>query len=447
MSNAVAGNRHRAASEVSRQSDTPIPFDDAWELPEQDIRKLGSNTFNLNDVASVRDLFAAATSYQNYYRIAKEEVKRYAHKALQLEEEIAMLKEHLRSQPQPGLSGNIEYIASLEAENERLRTELESAPNSVINHKIEQMQKEIDLLKRNPSDTYRPRAEGPVEPLDGSSVEKYHGWRFAVDQKFDEDYPYYGENNRRKIAYALKKMVYPIFNTMQLVFNCKPSSTYVEFMSELENEMGVHLEAGNAKRELRNITMKPGEKVSEYYHRIHPLWCLAKVPENDRVEQFLTTLHPSFTHGLLAEKHVSMAALLDRVRKAESRKIDQQSTFPRTNPRIASAPSTRPNTAKDASPKNSSALAPRTSESSYPNNEFGPVAKKPEGWVGTWYDPETRPKKLTDKEKAELRRQGRCWACRGSGHRGPDKCCPFHQDKQLLQNLSLESDNDSGPEN
>jgi hypothetical protein len=311
--------------------------------------------------------------------------------------------------------------------------------------------------------TYRPRAEGPKEALDGSSVEKYHGWRFAVDQKFEEDHIYYGDNDKRKVAYALKNMVAPIFNTMQRFVTSKPESTYLQFMAELENMMGVHLEIRNAKKELRHIAMKQGEKVSEFFHRIHPLWCTAKVPEDEQIEQFLTTLLPHFTNGLLAEDHTSIMELFDKVRKVESRKVDQQDKHPRTpfNKGSAAPSGNRSNTANRtstpastsssnrASTNASASASTRATGTSHPNDKFGAVAKKPDGWAGPWFDPETNPKKLTADEKTTLQKQGRCWSCRGSGHRSPDSCCPFHQQKKLLSNLAVEvdSDGDSGSEN
>ena len=62
-------------------------------------------------------------------------------------------------------------------------------------------------------------------------------------------------------------------------------------------------------------------------------------------------------------------------------------------------------------------------KTSHPNEQFGPVSKKPEGWVGAWYDGERNPEKLTNEDRDKLAKQGRCWSCRGSGHRGNDAVC------------------------
>ena len=60
----------------------------------------------------------------------------------------------------------------------------------------------------------------------------------------------------------------------------------------------------------------------------------------------------------------------------------------------------------------------------HPNSKFGPTSTKPEGWIRTWHKPQAFPKKLTDEERIAIAREGRCWSCRGSGHRISDDCCP-----------------------
>lgn len=45
--------------------------------------------------------------------------------------------------------------------------------------------------------------------------------------------------------------------------------------------MGVHMEARNVKKELHHIGMKQSESISEYFYCIYPLWCVAKIPEEE----------------------------------------------------------------------------------------------------------------------------------------------------------------------
>jgi hypothetical protein len=448
-------SRHRSGSAVSESShqswqsipgayeeeSTAVPDDNKGKEPARGWKKkIGKSEFDLEDIDDIQRLYQAAINYREHYLQTKQQAGQYAHKLLQAQEEVAILQSQQEAHPAYPALPNEDVQATIErlqAENNQLRESLAEArqcpSKDATQHQLSRLQEQLDLLQRG----YRPRAEGPTEALDGSSVEKYHGWRFAIDQKFEEDRIYYGDHHRRKIAYALKKMVSPIFNTMQRFITSKPESSYLQFMAELENMMGVHMEARTAKKELRHITMNKGEKVSEFFHRIHPLWCVAKVPEDEQIEQFLATLLPHLTNGLLAEEFTSVTSLFDKVRKIESRKVDQNDKHPRNIPTKGTTPTTGGRATQNQGTSQSSTPA------KYPNKKFGPVAKKPDGWSGAWYNPETSPKKLTSDEKATLQKQGRCWSCRGSGHRGSDDCCPFHQDKKLLNNLTVAVDSDS----
>lgn len=99
------------------------------------------------------------------------------------------------------------------------------------------------------------------------------------------------------------------------------------------------------------------------------------------------------------------------------------------------------------------AAAARTTIRHTPINAgLTPTAKKPNGWVGPWYDPIANPKRMDDNEKETMIRQGRCWSCRGSGHRSADDCCPMHsfREKRLYAlgtgDLELDSSEDEKAE-
>src|SRR5260370_27156285 len=110
-------------------------------------------------------------------------------------------------------------------------------------------------------------------------------------------------------------------------------------------------------------------------------------------------------------------ALFDKVRKIESRKIDQLDKHPRNtfnkgnnstpnnctsvpNQGTPQAPSRPAGSPATATPK---ARAPAIT---YPNKKFGAVTKKPDSWISAWHDPETNPKKLSFEERAALQKQG-----------------------------------------
>jgi hypothetical protein len=441
-------SRHRSDSAVSESShhsrqSVPGAYEEESTAIQDDYKgkeptrgwkkKIGKSEFDLEDADDIQRLYQTAMNYREHYLQTKQLAGQHAHKLVLAQEDNAILRSQLEARPAypalPDGEASQATIARLQAENDQLRESLEEAQQHPAKDATQieisrLVQEQFDRLQRSHREgtggslntqtsqnplNYRPRAEGPTEALDGSSIEKYHGWRFAIDQKFDEDHAYYGDDHRRKIAYALKKMASPIFNTMQRFITSKPESSYLQFMAELENMMGVHMEARNAKKELRHIGMKQSESVSEYFHRIHPLWCVANIPEEEQTEQFLTTLLPHLTNGLLAEEFTSVTSLFNKVRKIEGRKIDQQDTHPRktfnkqatstTTGRITQGQGTTPSSTP-AKPASGTA-APRAS-ATYPNEKFGPVAKKPDGWSGNWYNPETSPKKLSPDEKVTL---------------------------------------------
>ena len=87
-----------------------------------------------------------------------------------------------------------------------------------------------------------------------------------------------------------------------------------------------------------------------------------------------------------------------------------------------------------------------------PTTRIDPVAKTPEGWGGTWYDPVWNPRKMDAEGKTSMTWQGHCWICRGSGHRGADACCPSqirNQERNLnamaTESLSEESSDREKP--
>jgi hypothetical protein len=306
---------------------------------------------------------------------------------------------------------------------------------------------------------YRPRAEGPKEPIDGTNVQEYHSWRYAIDHKVEEDAPYYS-NDKRKVAYALKKTKSPLFTAMQNWVTDSPAVTYEGFMKEVEIWMGVHLELREAKKELRKITQKQGETISAYFHPIHNLWVRAKIPEDERIEQLLTTALPYLANGILSEDYISVRDLFEKLRKTEARKSDQRTNHPRTpvGKNTASNYSNAVSRGTTPVPRHLSTKQQAQQPTQQPtqltsgkgrttkrplNSDFGPVSQKPDGWQGKWHDPETKPKRLTIEERTSLQREGRCWACRGSGHLSSDTCCPFNEDTKLLNNLEVDGSSDS----
>jgi Retrotransposon gag protein len=146
---------------------------------------------------------------------------------------------------------------------------------------------------------WRPRGTNPNELLKGQKHAEYGPWRYAVDCKLITDYPMYPDDDS-KISYALSQMETPIFDAMLDWVVDGPRAgpaLFNDLMEEVEHYMGFHLLERQAKRDLRTIVQNPSESISQYYHRIRPLWQRAKTPESDRIDQFMTIMLPGIFIG------------------------------------------------------------------------------------------------------------------------------------------------------
>jgi hypothetical protein len=352
-------------------------------------------------------------------------------------------------------------VDNLKEENRRLTNEVAG-----LKQRLDERSLGEGLLRHERGDTvntmttdasvaasWRPRGLHPNKLLTGKDADEYGPWRYAIDEKLDTDAPMY-PTDAKKVRYALSQMENPIFQHMQTYVADNRTLSFHDLMDEVEHFIGYHLQEREAKKALQTIKQQTNEGVSEYYHRIRALWQKAKVPEDERIDKFLTTMLPGIASTLLSKTFTTVREALDEARTVEDRRKDLFSNHPRL-PRnkglsttATGKESTTPTgraprtTAEDTSRGSTPA---KSTTSSHPNTKFDPVAKKPEGWVGNWHDPETNPKKLTTDEKSLLQRQGRCWSCRGSGHRSSDAVCPFMQSKKLLNNLAVElSDSEDG---
>ena len=228
-----------------------------------------------------------------------------------------------------------------------------------------------------------------------------------------------------------------------------------------------------AEDKLQVVTIKPtGETVDDYYQRIFKLWEQAGTTERERAEKFEITLKPSISHALIGQKHTKIIDVLNAAWEIKHRKSQISSKFARNPtklfqkslghtwgksrnlPQASRNSNTRANSAASgafgsfsAAPRNNGKLVNTTSSSSAnPNAKFIPTSTKPAGWVGTWYNPESYPRKLQDVERATFLQQGRCWGCRGSGHRGSDACCPSTNQKLNTTARAVEEVSDSDTE-
>jgi hypothetical protein len=122
------------------------------------------------------------------------------------------------------------------------------------------------------------------------------------------------------------------------------------------------------------------------------------MPKHDRVKKLKLTLIPSVGTALYIKDYLTVRSVLDDARKVEEGHLETFYYHPCGGPRNASTiksttTSTTPRPSGSAAPRNTittpgaTTRATTTLGASNPNTRFGPVAIKPEGWVGAWYEP------------------------------------------------------------
>jgi retrotransposon gag protein len=260
----------------------------------------------------------------------------------------------------------------------------------------------------------------------------YNPWRYEIDAKFETDWPLF-TSERSKVNYTLTEMDNPVFDAMQgWVMDMGGSVSLADLMDELEHYLGVHLQTKEAKRELLSIKQQLNESVTEYHQRLQRLWHRARTDEDERIEKFKITMLPSLSSSLLAKNYTRVRDLLDDARQVEDLKKDILHHHPRDRPRRSATQVFGVNrdstllTSRGITPPAPASTRPTAARHAPGSAAPTPTSKKPNGWAGPWYDPVANPKRMDDTEKERMIRQGRCWSCRGSGHRSTDDCCPMH---------------------
>ena len=219
------------------------------------------------------------------------------------------------------------------------------------------------------------------------------------------------------------------------------------------------------KRELNTVVMRTNKTVNEYYHRLFKLWQQAGTPEDEKMDKFKLTLKSSISTPLLALKQGNLRDLLDSARLIKDQKKEISNNFPRE-----SKPASKPfrtwisqsqasrsftvasNTVTPTATGGASTAAREAREGTPANNNTPsasgnarcmPTSTRPQGWIGAWYNPEQQPRKLQGDDRATLSRQGRCWGCRGSGHRESDECFSLHSRRLNTVQGVEEADSDA----
>lgn len=206
--------------------------------------------------------------------------------------------------------------------------------------------------------------------------------------------------------------------------------------------MGIHNQESEARKQLYEMTMRKNETVDELFHKMFNLWQQAKTSERERIDQFVTSLRPYLSNFITNMRFSTVRAAFDEIRLTEIRKKVIYNKYLRSNPKINTSRNSQFFQNKNNNNNKLRNFAPsdnintNTNSNAHPNEKLKPCAKKSSNWVGAWYEPEEHPKKLEQDDKWELIRQGRCWACRGSGYRAGDmsngkQVCLIRRDKKV----------------
>ncbi|KHJ30987.1 hypothetical protein EV44_g5230 [Erysiphe necator] len=299
--------------------------------------------------------------------------------------------------------------------------------------------REEALLKQVPDNflitpnNYRPQGRDPTERYSGDSPEKYAVWRYEVDQKFDDDQILF-QTDLKKIAYARAQLTGDAFSHMTNWKMTTPlnDQTIESFFTEIEFFSGTSDLTELAQSTLLTIRQKSGENISKFYQRISVLWTRANYSEPERIRSFIKSSNPNLTRNILHLEFSRTQQILQALRTVENRKLGIDNHQPR-GPlfrNLANAGNSNSKPIPSLSSPTNNKIPPKI------QSFFPPTTVKPENWTGPWYQPEDNPAKLQPGESAVLAAQGRCFRCRGSGHKASDMTiCPKKNKTSRFVNL------------
>lgn len=281
--------------------------------------------------------------------------------------------------------------------------------------------------------TYRARGADPSKKLTGKNIQDYNPWAHSIRRKLKVDKILF-PTNPDKTDYVFWQMEAPIWNEINTWVIMQGESLTVDGMfAEVENYMDVTQHKANAKKELTTVAMRQDETVSEFYHRIFELWTMAGTRSEDQIEMFQASLSPWICNQLSMKRYKDFNTLLQDARLVEGMRKKNATRFPRRDKPTSNRNSGSGRVAPPSSSTNENARGNNAAGGPFVGRQgfnSNPVATKPAGWTGQWYEPQTNPPKLTDIDRETLSKQGRCWSCRGSGHRGADSVCPNKKNKE-----------------
>ena len=148
--------------------------------------------------------------------------------------------------------------------------------------------------------------------------------------------------------------------------------------------MDIYHQKKNAKKKLLTIKINKTKNVSKYYHRLFKLWQRAETSLENRIDMFIEFVSLGISNVLQAREYKNFTKLLKNARRIENYRKNVVNNFYFKKNKLEKT-SRSPAFGRDASRTTLQTAASKTivsdAKTSHLNDKFGPVSKKPEGWI------------------------------------------------------------------
>ncbi|KAI5310484.1 hypothetical protein KEM55_006487 [Ascosphaera atra] len=330
--------------------------------------------------------------------------------------------------PFPSISGA--RLTAMYTRNSKLITLYIAATPVASKHKKSKHRETKALLEDSRPQRYTAKAKDPAFKL--NSRNDYEQWVFALCLKFEDDSPLF-PSDAYKIRYALNHLEGDTFQNMANWIRDRHNKNpkWSRFQEELESFLGVQYLASEARAQLETACQDRSEDVSSLFMRMNKLWHHASTPTEDRIRQFCRALSNPLFYAMSAFDDDTFESERDFLNKVRSIEHNRATTRPAAPQNITSSGRFRDPSRRGYSqtstqyPRRPNQGQSQTASSTINAASFAPCATRPSNWQGPWYDPQTNPPKISsDAERIQLRKEGRCYRCRGSGHTATHPICP-----------------------
>lgn len=414
-------------------------------LPEQGYEGFSQWLECMQDDSEARSFYSTVAHSQD-------ELTDWINKAAKLKSKL----HRVRDNSDELLLARDEKIIELESEIQALKEECEQL--TIGNNRLREQQRGGTVMSSS-GESYRRRTVKNLRTkLSGEEREAYRPWKFEIDSTLENEAANFADE-RAEVRWIIQQLTSPIFGVEESNFNEDRTLTKSGLFNRIESYMDINSIKASARLALEKAKMESGETVNQFYTRLLTKWNEAGTPTDQRTEMLFKKARPGLTRALAPTINlytISFADLLQSLRNAENNLATVDSSHPRTE-RFATKSRGASSPSSSSAPHRATSSASSASRSSSSNNSRAtPTATKPADWEGTWHNPQSHPNKLTENDKTVLRKEGRCWSCRGSGHIASDKIegkpvCPNNvlnrksnnSKKTVIEELSTDPESDA----